>query len=134
MYGETPAIEIQQIPPTSAPGLFFIGANCIAFVGDAFFLLLEIENNVPGVDAVSPTIFIRLTDEQAMAFMNSGVAACQITTVPPTPIPGLSVESKCIVALNGQVFQVFDIEDSIDVETLLRLTSCPVINVPFTTM
>lgn len=134
MLGQVPAFHLQQIPPTSAPGVFVIGANCIVNIDGELFLLIEIETSVMAVGEINPTLFIRLTDEQAMILMNSGVSSCQITNVPPTSIPGLDVQFRCVVALNGRVFEVFDIENSIDVQVLVRTQSCPVLNTPFTGM
>ncbi|WP_103109091.1 hypothetical protein [Brevibacillus reuszeri] len=98
----------------------FIGANSIARIGNRFFLIVEVEAKVPGVE-VDPVFAVRLTREQARRLLNAGVMRTTIQNTRPQPRPGLDVEFKGVLFANGRFFSVFDVENSTDTSVLVRI-------------
>lgn len=98
----------------------FIGANSIARIGNRFFLIVEVEAKVPGVE-VDPVFAVRLTREQARRLLNAGVMRTTIQNTRPRPRPGLDVEFKGVLFANGRFFSVFDVENSTDTSVLVRI-------------
>ena len=98
----------------------FIGANSIARIGNRFFLIVEVEAKVPGVE-VDPVFAVRLTREQARRLLNAGVMRTTIQSTRPRPRPGLDVEFKGVLFANGRFFSVFDVENSTDTSVLVRI-------------
>jgi len=97
-----------------------IGANSIARIGNRFFLIVEVEAKVPGVE-VDPVFAVRLTREQARRLLNAGVMRTTIQNTRPRPRPGLDVEFKGVLFANGRFFSVFDVENSTDTSVLVRI-------------
>lgn len=97
-----------------------IGANSIARIGNRFFLIVEVEAKVPGVE-VDPVFAVRLTREQARRLLNAGVMRTTIQNTRPQPRPGLDVEFKGVLFANGRFFSVFDVENSTDTSVLVRI-------------
>ncbi|MFP3392083.1 hypothetical protein [Brevibacillus sp. SIMBA_040] len=98
----------------------FIGANSIARIGNRFFLIVEVEAKVPGVE-VDPVFAVRLTREQARRLLNAGVMRTTIQNTRPRPRPGLDIEFKGVLFANGRFFSVFDVENSTDTSVLVRI-------------
>ncbi|CAG7657664.1 hypothetical protein ACFQI7_35020 [Paenibacillus allorhizosphaerae] len=98
----------------------FIGSNCIARIGNQFFLIAEIEAKVPGVE-IDPLFAIRATAEQARRLIRSGVMRCKIQNTIPRATRGKKVELKGVLFANGQIFSVFDVENSTDKAVLVRI-------------
>ena len=99
----------------------FIGANSIARIGNRFFLIVEVEAKVPGVE-VDPVFAVRLTREQARRLRNAGVMRTVIQNSRPQPRPGFEVEFKGVLFANGRFFSVFDVENSTDTSVLVRIS------------
>lgn len=98
----------------------FIGANSIARIGDRFFLIVEVEARVPGVE-IDPVFAVRITREQARRLMNAGVMRTIIQNTRPQPRPGFEVEFKGVLSANGRFFSVFDVENATDTSVLVRI-------------
>ncbi|MDF2679158.1 MAG: hypothetical protein K0R47_348 [Brevibacillus sp.] len=99
----------------------FIGANSIARIGNRFFLIVEVEAKVPGVE-IDPVFAVRITRQQARRLLNAGVMRTIIQNTRPQPSPGLEVEFKGVLFANGRFFSVFDIENSTDISVLVRIS------------
>ncbi len=99
----------------------FIGANSIARIGNRFFLIVEVEAKVPGVE-VDPVFAVRLTRDQARRLLNAGVMRTTIQNTRPQPRPGLDVEFKGVLFANGRFFSVFDVENATDTSVLVRIS------------
>ncbi|MBB4826210.1 hypothetical protein HNO89_003447 [Sporosarcina luteola] len=98
-----------------------IGANCIIKNGDRFFLLAEIEAEVPGVE-IDPVVIIRITEEQAEKLIAGGLHLCPIQNQPPVAPPGFEVEFKCIFQDNCRAFEIFEVENGTDDAVLVRIS------------
>lgn len=99
----------------------FIGANSIARIGNRFFLIVEVEAKVPGVE-IDPVFAIRITREQARRLLAAGVMRTIIQNTRPQPRPGVEVEFKGVLFANGRFFLVFDVENSTDISVLVRIS------------
>lgn len=99
----------------------FIGANSVAQIGDRFFLIVEVEAVVPGVE-VDPVFAVRLTADQARRLIQAGVMRTRIQNTRPQARPGLEVEFKGVLFANGRFFSVFDVENSTDISVLVRIS------------
>jgi len=102
-----------------------VGATCIAKIDGKFFLAVEIEVEVPGID-IEPVIFIRITEKQAEILLRSGVKRCRIVDEEFWK-PGEKVEFKCILVVERMAFRVFEVENKEEVLVLVRSPRCPVI-------
>ncbi|KQL45861.1 hypothetical protein AN963_12585 [Brevibacillus choshinensis] len=98
----------------------FVGANSIARIGNRFFLIVEVEAKVPGVE-IDPVFAVRITREQARRLLNAGVIRTIIQNTRPQSTPGLDVEFKGVLFANGRFFSVFDVENSTDISVLVRI-------------
>jgi len=96
-----------------------IGANCIVQIRNRFFLLVEIEVEAGNVE-IEEFVFIRISRREAMTLLNSGVQRCEISNRIPRP-DGLEVEFICILIVDGEAFEVFDVEDNVDEAVLVRI-------------
>lgn len=97
-----------------------IGANSLARIGNQFFLIAEIEAKAPGVE-IDPVFAIRTTPQQAASLIRAGVRRTKFQRTPPTPSRGKDVELKGVLFANGQIFEVFDVENSSDISVLVRI-------------
>ncbi|MGG1661799.1 hypothetical protein [Brevibacillus sp. NRS-1366] len=104
--------------PTMPP--IFIGANSIAQIGERFFLIVEVEAKVPGVE-IDPVFAVRITRQQAQRLLNAGVMRTTIQNTRPQPRPGFDVEFKGVLFANGRFFSVFDVENATDTSVLVRI-------------
>ncbi|WP_090108808.1 hypothetical protein [Cohnella sp. OV330] len=100
----------------------FIGSNCIVKIGNQFFLIAEIEAKTTGVE-IDPIFAIRTTPFQARRLIRAGVMRCKIQTTAPRPSRGKEVELKGVLFANGQIFSVFDVENSTDVAVLVKINA-----------
>ncbi|MED4751824.1 hypothetical protein [Brevibacillus choshinensis] len=98
----------------------FVGANSIARIGNRFFLIVEVEAKVPGVE-IDPVFAVRITREQARRLLNAGVMRTIIQNTRPQSRPGFDVEFKGVLFANGRFFSVFDVENSTDISVLVRI-------------
>ena len=100
-----------------------IGATCVAQIDGRFFLLIEIEVNIPGI-GIEEVIIIEITAAQATALIAEGVMRCQIVTTIPT---GREVELICAFVVGTNVFLVFSVENMTDHLVLVRVPLCTII-------
>ena len=100
-----------------------IGATCVAQIEGRFFLLIEIEINIPGKD-IEEVIIIEITAAQAEALIAEGVMRCQIVDRITT---GREVELICAFVVGRNVFLVFNVENMTDRLVLVRVPLCTII-------
>jgi hypothetical protein len=130
-FSDGSELQIQVPPELQQAAPIRIGSNCIFQANNNFFLLVEVEAIAPGVE-VDPIFIVRLTVPQANALIAAGVAVCEITDTPPTPMPGFEVEFKGVFVIDNTVaFQVFDVENSTDTAVLVVTRLIPVVTMPF---
>ena len=115
-------VNEQQMP--NEP--IMLGATCVAQIDGRFFLLIEIEIVVGGIEREEVIIF-EITAAQAAALIAAGVMRCQIVDEIPTPIPGRDVELICAFVVGNNVFLVFDVENATDNLVLVRVPLCTII-------
>ncbi|WNB90955.1 hypothetical protein [Bacillus sp. NEB1478] len=87
-----------------------IGANCILRLKDRFFLVFEVEADVPGVELEIFTI-ARIDKETARRLFDAGIECCEITNKVPRPTPDREVEFICIFIDRDMAFALFDVEE-----------------------
>lgn len=97
-----------------------IGANCIVQIRNRFFLLVEIEVEVGNVE-IEEFVFIRISRQEAMRLLNSGVERCEISNRIPRS-DDVEVEFICVLIVNGEAFAVFDVENAMDEAVLVRIS------------
>lgn len=97
-----------------------IGAHCILQVKNRFFLVVEIEVDADNV-AFSEFVFIRITRQEAMALLNSGVRRCEITRHIPRSA-GLDVEFVCVLIVGAEAFALFDVENDFDEAVFVKIS------------
>lgn len=107
-------------------GPIMVGATCVAQIEGRFFLLVELEIEVIGVEREEVIIF-EITAAQAAALIASGVMRCQIVNNIPTPQPGFDVDLICAFVVDKKVFLVFDVENATDRLVLVRVPLCSII-------
>jgi hypothetical protein len=100
-----------------------IGATCVARIDNRFFLLIEIEIDVPGTE-IEEVIIMEITAAQAAALIAAGVMRCQIVDRIPT---GTEVELICAFVVGTNVFLVFNVENMTDRLVLVRVPLCTII-------
>ena len=98
-----------------------IGANCIVKIGGCFFLLVEIESEVQGVE-IEAIVAIRISEEDANKLMKCGVKQCKVEDKEPK-----HAEFRCILTIDGKVFRVFEIEDCKEEFVLVKSTTCNIV-------
>lgn len=98
-----------------------IGANCIVKIGGCFFLLVEIESEVPGVE-IEAIVAIRISEEDANKLMKCNVKECKVVNKDPK-----NAEFLCILTIDGKVFRVFEIEDCKEEFVLVNSTICNIV-------
>lgn len=103
-----------------------VGATCVAQIDGRFFLLVEIEIEVPGFEREEVIIF-EITAAEAAALLAAGVMRCQIVTTIPTPRPGMEVNLICVFVVGQNAFLVFDVENAEDRLVLVRVPLCTII-------
>lgn len=106
--------------------MFRIGARCIAEIGGRFFLLVEVEIGPEGSEMEQVVIF-RISAALAAALLSAGVRRCQIVNTIPTPMPGTEVNLICGFVEGGNIFLVFDVENSTDELVLVRVPLCTIV-------
>ncbi|MFE1243555.1 hypothetical protein ACFW35_05430 [Fictibacillus sp. NPDC058756] len=87
-----------------------IGANCILRLKNRFFLVVEIEADVPGVELEIFTI-ARIDKETARRLFDAGIEMCEVTNKVPKPNKGREVEFICIFIDRDKAFALFDVEE-----------------------
>ena len=87
-----------------------IGANCILRLEDRFFLVVEVEADVPGVELEIFTI-ARIDKKTAKRLLCAGIELCEITNKVPKPTKGREVEFICIFIDRDMAFALFDVEE-----------------------
>ena len=97
-----------------------IETSCILELDGAFFLLFEVEADVPNVD-LETVIVLGISRELATALLRAGICRCAITDTIPTPCD--EVEFKCILAIGNNVFRVFEVENEEERLVLVRTTA-----------
>lgn len=103
-----------------------IGATCIAEIDDQFFLLVEIEVEVPG-DDIEQVVIFNITEDQAEDLMEAGVEECTIVDHITKPSPGTKIDLLCVFVVGNFAFLVFDVENSTDEFLLVRVPLCLVV-------
>lgn len=103
-----------------------IGATCIAEIQGRFFLLVEIEIEVPGPDIEEVVIF-RITAAQAEALLRAGIDRCTIVNEIPKCRRGVEADLICVFVVGDFAFLVFDVENNEDELVLVRVPLCPII-------
>lgn len=117
---------IQEVNTQHSNGPISVGATCVAQIEGRFFLLIEIEIEVLGVER-QEVIVIEITAAQAAALIASGVMRCQIVNTIPTPSPGMEVNLICAFVVGENVFLVFNVENATDRLVLVRVPLCTII-------
>ncbi|MCJ8012958.1 hypothetical protein MUG84_14565 [Paenibacillus sp. KQZ6P-2] len=97
-----------------------IGANSIAKINNRFFLIVEVEAKTTGVE-IDPVFGVRTTAQQAAALIRAGVMRTKFQNFDPKPTSTTKVELKGVLFAGGQIFKVFDVENSTDVSVLVRI-------------
>ncbi|WP_458415385.1 hypothetical protein ACNQFZ_13150 [Schinkia sp. CFF1] len=97
-----------------------IGAHCILQVRNRFFLVVEIEVEAGNVE-FEEFVFIRITRQEAMALLNSGVPRCEISRRIPRS-DELDVEFICVLIVGGMAFALFDVENDFDEAVFVRIS------------
>ena len=93
--------------------------TCLVELCESFFLLVELESNVPNV-VLDTIVAISISKEQFKRFCKAGVKRC--TIVDEEPIFGRNcpmAEFRCILILDGQAFRVFTVVNSHQEEIIL---------------
>jgi putative Ca2+/H+ antiporter (TMEM165/GDT1 family) len=103
-----------------------IGAVCIAEIGDQFFLLVEFETEVAGMEIERVVVF-KISAIEAAILMRLNVRRCRIVTTIPTETAGREVKLICAFVVGEFVFLVFDVENGGDNLVLVRVPLCTVI-------
>jgi hypothetical protein len=103
-----------------------IGATCVAEIGNQFFLLVEFETIIMGMEVERVVIF-RISAAEAAILLRLGVMRCQIVTTIPTGTAGTEVNLICVFVVDGFAFLVFDVENNTDRLVLVRVPLCTVI-------
>lgn len=103
-----------------------IGAVCIAEIDNQFFLLVEIETEVMGMEVERVVIF-RISAAEAAILLRLGVERCQIVTTIPEETAGTEVNLICVFVVGNFAFLVFDVENRKDRLVLVRVPLCTVI-------
>ncbi|OPX90214.1 MAG: hypothetical protein A4E53_01100 [Pelotomaculum sp. PtaB.Bin104] len=101
--------------------LIVVGETCIAEINGQFFLLVEIEIDVPCVDIEQVVVF-RLCPAEAQALLDAGVATCTIVNEIPE-----GAEFRCVLVVDNQAFLVFEVENATEELVLVRADLCPII-------
>lgn len=100
------------ISPISPVDVINVDCVCIANIDNCFFLLVNLESNVSGVELDS-IVAIRLTDSDANRLLRAGVRRCLITDQEPITSRGCPVANfRCVLILNGRAFRVFSNNDN----------------------
>jgi hypothetical protein len=107
----------------SLGNMFRIGARCIAEIGGRFFLLVNVEIGPEGSE-IEQVIIFRISAALAATLLRAGVRRCQIVNMIPSPTPGRQVTLVCGFVEAGNIFLVFDIENSTDELVLVRVPQC----------
>jgi hypothetical protein len=87
-----------------------IGANCILRLKNRFFLVVEVETEVPGVELEIFTI-ARIDKETARRLLDAGIELCEIRNTVPKRKNGREVEFICIFIDRDKAFALFDVEE-----------------------
>lgn len=103
-----------------------IGAVCIAEIDNQFFLLVEIETEVMGMEVERVVIF-RISAAEAAVLLRLGVERCQIVTTIPEETAGTEVNLICVFVVGNFAFLVFDVENRKDRLVLVRVPLCTII-------
>jgi hypothetical protein len=91
-----------------------IGANCVVRIRNRFFLLVEIEVELLDIQEF---VFIEISAREYRALRRAGVERCRIADRRPS-----NAEFICVLLLDGEAFEVFDVEDDVDEAVLVRIS------------
>jgi hypothetical protein len=98
-----------------------IGANCLLRLQNRFFLVVEVESEVPGVD-LEIFIIARIDEDTARNLADAGLEFCEIRNTVPKRRMGVEVEFICIFIDRNQAFALFDVEDGGDNAVFVRIS------------
>lgn len=98
--------------------VLFISFSCIIKIDQKFFLLVEIESNIPCIDFDEVVIF-KITKTQAEHFIAAGIELCRILDEIPT---STKAEFVCVFIQDERAFLIFDLETEPEEVVLVRTT------------
>lgn len=96
----------------------FISFSCIFHVGEKFFLLIELESDIPCID-FDRIVILRISRTEAEAFIEFGIPECRIANQVPS---STKAELVCVFVEDEHAFLIYDLETEPEEIVLVRIT------------